>query len=73
MIRAYLRYRRAVFCFYLLVSALVPLMCFAYRVDMELAFYKVAVIYFVLVVGAAVDGSRFYRKTEQLREIQRNL
>lgn len=52
MIRAYLRYRRAVFCFYLLVSALVPLMCFAYRVDMELAFYTVAVISFVLVVGA---------------------
>lgn len=73
MIRAYLRYRRAVFCFYLLVSALVPLMCFAYRVDMELAFYTVAVISFVLVVGAAVDGSRFYRKTEQLREIERNL
>lgn len=73
MIREYLRYRRAVFCFYLLIAAVVPLMCFAYRAEMELALYTVGVVTFILLICVAIDAVRFYRKTEWLREIQRNL
>ena len=73
MIKGYLQYRRVVFCFYLVVSAVVLLVCFAYTAEMELALYILGVLTYLLLLFVAVDAVRFYRKIRCLQEIYCNL
>ena len=73
MIKEYIRYRRAVFCFYLFAAAAVSLICFAYAAKAELTLYLLGVLTYGMLVFAFVDGMRFRRKCRRLTEICRSL
>lgn len=73
MIKAYLRYRRAVFGFFLSVLLFFPLVFALYGVELRAAGYSVLIFTFLFAVWAAADYGQFRGRMRKLEDTANRL
>ncbi len=69
MIKAYLKYRKPFFIFYLLIIIFFPFVQFLYRLPLEPAVYSCILFTFFFLVWLLTDGFYFRKKVGQLNSI----